>query len=278
MESIQLTKSEISDLIQKRSENSHKGMFGHALLLAGNPISMGAAVISAKACLRTGLGLLTVNVPQDERVCMQTSIPEARLSFREDLIDLKSFTTLGIGPGFGFGIVEQKIFNHILASFKQPIVVDADALTLLSLNKSMLWDLPLKSILTPHPKEFDRLFGEHDSQEERKKTAFLKAKEYRIVIVLKHHQTFITDGDVSFINTNGNAGLAKGGSGDALTGIITSLLAQHYAPINAACVGVFLHGLAADIAVCEQSEESLLISDVIEVLGEAFRSLNCFTD
>lgn len=278
MESIQLTKHIIAELVNVRSENSHKGMYGHALLLAGNPNAMGSAVISAKACLRAGLGLLTVNVPQEERICMQTAIPEAMLTFREQAIDVQKFTTLGIGPGFGFGKFEEKIFKHVLATFKQPIVVDADALTLLSLSSAMLWDLPVQSILTPHPKEFDRLFGAHAGTDERKLTAILKAKEYRIVIVLKDHQTYITDGEVSYLNTTGNAGLAKGGSGDALTGIITSLLAQHYTPIHAACVGVYLHGLAADIAVRTQSEESVLISDVIEVLGEAFGEIRVMSD
>jgi NAD(P)H-hydrate epimerase len=134
-------------------------------------------------------------------------------------------------------------------------------------------DIPVASIFTPHPKEFDRLFGEHKDQDERKKTAFTKAKESRIIIVLKGHETFITNGKESFINTTGNAGLAKGGSGDALTGMFTAFLAQHYDPFTAAKLGVYLHGLAADIAVGKQSEESLLISDVIEALGEGFRRI-----
>jgi len=130
--------------------------------------------------------------------------------------------------------------------------------------------LPVKSILTPHPKEFDRLFGNHTSEEERRKTAITKANELNTIIVLKGHQTFITDGNASFQNTTGNSGLAKGGSGDALTGIITAFLAQGYEPLNAAILGVYLHGLAADITLETQSPESMLITDVIENLGKAF--------
>ncbi len=274
MESIQLTKEYIATLLNVRSENSHKGMYGHALLIAGNQCKMGAAVIAGKACLRSGVGLLTINVPYEERLIVQTAIPEAMLQLREESItDFSRFSAIGIGPGLGISEKEEKLLGHILSVYKEPIVFDADALTVFSNKPYFLMDVPVESIFTPHPKEFDRLFGEHKDQDARKLTAITKAKEYRIIIVLKGHETFITNGEESFINTTGNAGLAKGGSGDALTGMITAFLAQRYHPFTAAKLGVYLHGLAADIAVEKQSEESLLISDVIEALGEAFRRI-----
>lgn len=274
MESTQLTKAYIATLLNVRSENSHKGMYGHGLLVAGNQCKMGASVIAGNACLRSGVGLLTINVPYEERTIVQTALPEAMLHIREESItDFSPFSAIGIGPGLGISEQEEKLLSHIISEYKLPMVFDADALTIFSNKPYFLMDIPVESIFTPHPKEFDRLFGEHKGQDERKLTAVIKAKEYRIIIVLKGHETFITDGEESFINTTGNAGLAKGGSGDALTGMITAFLAQGYHPFTAAKLGVYLHGLAADIAVEKQSEESLLVSDVIEVLGEGFRRI-----
>ncbi|WP_336622169.1 ADP-dependent NAD(P)H-hydrate dehydratase [Flavobacterium paronense] len=156
---------------------------------------------------------------------------------------------------------------------KIPTVFDADALNILAKNQHELLNLPQKSILTPHVKEFDRLFGKHDSESERRITASTKAKELHLIIILKGHKSFITDGEKSFENTTGNSGLAKGGSGDALTGIITAFLAQGYEPLNAALLGVYIHGLAADITLETQSPESMLITDVIDNLGRAFKKI-----
>ena len=146
-------------------------------------------------------------------------------------------------------------------------------MNILAENQEQLFNLPQKSILTPHVKEFDRLFGNHNSESERRQTAITKAKELQLIIVLKGHKTFITNGEESFENTTGNSGLAKGGSGDALTGIITAFLAQGYEPLNAASLGVYLHGLTADITLESQSPESMLITDVIKNLGQAFKKI-----
>lgn len=257
--------------IKSREPNSHKGDHGHALLIAGSTSFMGAAVITAKACLRAGVGLLTVNVPKDERSIPQISMPEAMLTFREDsTVDFLKYSTIGIGPGIGLGKESEFILTNILTHFKKPILLDADALTILPTNKELLTILPKNTIITPHPKEFDRLFGSHQNLEQRIETAVKKAKELQIIIVLKGHQTHIISNIEVVKNTTGNAGLAKGGSGDALTGIITALLAQQYNAFSAAKIGVFIHGLAADIALKNQSLESLLITDVIECLGKAF--------
>ena len=269
-----LTKQHIQQLLKPRAPNSHKGTYGHALLIVGNKYKMGAAIIASKACLRAGVGLLTVNIPEEERFILQTTIPEAMLQQRENEVNkMNDFSAIAIGPGIGTNKIETELVHKVISICNQPLLLDADALNILAADKSLLSLLKPNTILTPHPKEFDRLFGEHTSVEERKKTAIQKAIEYKIVIVLKDHQTLITHNDESFINTTGNAGLAKGGSGDALTGIITAFLAQGYEPFIAAQIGVYLHGLAADITLQTQSMESMLITDVIENLGNAFKEV-----
>lgn len=263
----------ITSIYHKRKSNSHKGNFGHALLIAGSQQKMGAAIIATKACLKSGVGLVTTLIPKSERNTIFSTIPEAMVYFREDAIDFSNYNTIGIGPGLNLDESAQKLVYSVLTKVTFPVVFDADALNILANNQDLLLQLPKDSILTPHPKEFDRLFGLHSSDEERRKTAEIQAKTLQCVIVLKGHKTGITDGNISFENTTGNAGLAKGGSGDALTGIITALLAQNYTSIQAAILGVFIHGLAADITLKSQSEESMLITDVIENLGKAFQTI-----
>lgn len=267
-----ITKKHIRTLIPERKNDSHKGTYGHSLLVAGNTGTMGAAVIAAKACLRAGTGLLTVNVPEKERAILQTSVPEAIVSLREKHPDLEKFSAIGIGPGLGTGSPQKALIKSILKHSHCPLVLDADALNIIAGDNSLWKAVPPSTIITPHPKEFDRLFGEHKHHEERIKRAMAKAAELKLIIVLKGHHTIITPGAHSFYNTTGNAGLAKGGSGDALTGMITAFLAQGIKPLDAALVAVYLHGLAADLSLKEQSEESMLITDVIRHIGNAFKS------
>jgi NAD(P)H-hydrate epimerase len=269
-----LTKNIASSLLKPRAANTHKGSFGHSLIIAGSRSKMGAAVIAAKACLRSGTGLLTVNVPQKERIILQTAIPEAMLVMREDKeLDIATFSAIAIGPGIGFTANNKSLLSQIITKSTQPILLDADALNIIASNRKLLSLLKEGTIITPHPKEFDRLFGEHQNQNQRIKTALIKAKEYNIVIVLKDSHTIIANTTDAYSNTTGNAGLAKGGSGDALTGIITAFLAQGYHPFDASRLGVYIHGLAADIALVEQSMESMLITDVINCLGKAFKQM-----
>ena len=274
MEVLKLDLNCIKNTYKKRPCDSHKGTHGHALLIAGSENKIGAAIIASKACLRSGVGLLTVSIPKSEKVSLATSIPEAMFHFRDELFDFSGFTSIGIGPGLNQDDAAQKLLYSVLLKAKYSVAFDADALNILAKNQDWLSVLPIQSILTPHPKEFDRLFGEHISESERRNTAIQKSKELNCVIVLKGHKTFITDGIQNFENTTGNSGLAKGGSGDALTGMITSFLAQGYTTLEAAKLGVYLHGLAADITLQTQSEESMLITDVIENLGLAFKYLN----
>ena len=193
--------------------------------------------------------------------------------FREEKTNWDKYTVFAVGPGFGIDKSAERKIELLVDNVKTPCVFDADALTIFSNNQQLLNQLPKKSILTPHSKEFDRVFGDHSSEDERRQTAITKAKELNLILVLKGHKTFITDGVHNYENTTGNSGLSKGGSGDALTGIITAFLAQEYEPLNAAILGVYIHGLAADITLETQSEESMLITDVIENLGKAFHKI-----
>ncbi|MCP9752393.1 NAD(P)H-hydrate dehydratase [Ferruginibacter sp. HRS2-29] len=262
----------ITSLIKPRAADSHKGTYGHALLVAGNKGRMGAAVLCAEACLRAGTGLLTVNVPETERGILQTAVPEAMLVFRDDeQLDLEVFSAAGIGPALGTGNGSLELLHYYLKNFNRPLLLDADALNLLAANKDIWQSVPFNTVITPHPKEFDRLFGGSMSSEERMEKAIRLSAEHPWVIVLKGHQTLIAHNGNAYLNTTGNAGLAKGGSGDILSGMITALLAQGYQPFDAAKIGVYLHGLAADIALNHQSMESMLARDVIAEIGHAFK-------
>ena len=265
--------NQIQAIFRNRLPDSHKGNHGHALIIAGSKTKMGAAIICSKACLRSGVGLLSVSVPKKEKNSIFTSIPEAMIVLRTEKIDYSKFSAIAIGPGIGISSKSKALLENLISTYSNPIVFDADAISILSTNTFLLTKIPKNSILTPHVKEFDRLFGVHLSVEERIEKAKVKAKELNCIIVLKNYQTIITDGNQVVVNTTGNSGLAKGGSGDALTGIITSFLAQGYEPFQSAQLGVYLHGLAADITLETQSEESMLITDVIENLGKAFKKI-----
>lgn len=270
---IQIDLKVVKSFYKKRLETAHKGNFGHAFLIAGSTNKMGAALIASKACLRAGCGLLTVSIPKKESATVINFLPEAMLHFRETTTDFSQYDAIGIGPGLEQDENAQKLVFTVLSESESSIVIDADALNILATNQDWLYKLPKKTILTPHPKEFDRLFGNHNSEEERRTKAISKAKELNCTIILKGHKTFITNGTTSYENTTGNSGLAKGGSGDALTGIITAFLAQNYSAESSCILGVYLHGLAADITLESQSNESMLITDVIENMGKAFKHI-----
>jgi hydroxyethylthiazole kinase-like uncharacterized protein yjeF len=264
----------IQSIYKKRNPNSHKGNHGHALLIAGSKTKIGAAIICSKACLRSGVGLLTVSISEKEKNAIFMSIPEAMVALRKEKLDYTKFNAIAFGPGIGVTLKSKNHLENLISTYSNPIVFDADAITILSNNLELVSKLPKNSILTPHVREFDRLFGNHSTNEERIEKAIAKAKDLQCIIVLKSHQTIVTNGKETYLNTNGNSGLAKGGSGDALTGIITSFVAQGYEPFAATQLGVFLHGMAADSTLETQSHESMLITDVIENLGMAFKKLN----
>ena len=273
MEDVKLDLNCIKNTYKKRPCDSHKGTHGHALLIAGSTNKMGAAIIASKACLRSGVGLLTVAFYPENKNVLFNSIPEAMYANFCVMNDLSPYNAIGIGPGIGVDEISLQYIYELYEN-KLPVVFDADALNLIAKFKIDWKNFNFPFVLTPHPIEFDRLFGEHHLELERRNTAIKKAKELNCVIVLKGHKTFITDGIQTFENTTGNSGLAKGGSGDALTGMITSFLAQGYTTLEATKLGVYLHGLAADITLQTQSEESMLITDVIENISLAFKHLN----
>lgn len=272
MEVVKLDLNCIQKSYKKRPCDSHKGTQGHALLIAGSTNKMGAAIIASKASLRSGVGLLTVAFSPENKNVLFNSIPEAMYENTCVMNDLSPYQAIGIGPGIGVDEISMQ-YIYDLYENKLPVVFDADALNLIAKYKIDWKNFNFPFVLTPHPKEFDRLFGEHDSESERRISAIQKAAVLNCVIVLKGHKTFITDGIHTFENTTGNSGLAKGGSGDALTGMITSFLAQGYTTLEASKLGVYLHGLAADITLQTQSEESMLITDVIENIGLAFKQI-----
>ena len=268
-----ITKELVASLLVERKKDRSKVDFGHALLVAGAIGKMGAAVISSRACLRAGVGLLTLNTPIEERQIIQIAIPEAMVISREEFnYNLNYFTAIGIGPGIGTQLYTFNLLKTIIEKARSPIVLDTDALNLIAKNE-FINSIPKMSILTPHEREFDRLFGEHSNQESRIQTAILQSKNLDCIFVLKSATTHIIYQETIFINSLGNAGLAKGGSGDALTGIITSFLAQGYSAINSAIIGVYIHSLAADLTLENQSVESMMITDVIENIGLAFKAI-----
>ncbi|MDR1675294.1 MAG: NAD(P)H-hydrate dehydratase [Tannerella sp.] len=274
-----LTDEAVSGLIRPRDTFAHKGIFGHALLIAGSRGKMGAAVLAAGACLRSGAGRLTVHLPLRGETALQTSVPEAMLSLdaNEDLVsdlpELKAYDAVGIGPGLGTQAASQAVLKSLLTAAEKPLVLDADALNILSLNKEWIALLPSRTLLTPHPKEFDRLFGACASGYERLHKAMDAAMEHELIVVLKGACSAICtpEGNV-YINVTGNPGMATAGSGDVLTGILLGLLAQGYPPGTAAQIGVYLHGLAGNLATADGSEESMIAGDLVRMLGKAFKS------
>ncbi|MEC3875539.1 NAD(P)H-hydrate dehydratase [Chryseobacterium salviniae] len=269
----------IKTIFKIRNEFSHKGTFGKAAIVGGSYGKMGAAVLSTRAALKAGAGLTFTLSPKCGYEILQISDPEAMfIEGGKDFIesfDLDEETVCGIGPGLGTHEKTAESLLKFLKSYSKPLILDADALNIIAQNPDHLNLIPEKSIITPHPKEFERLFGKTGNSFERTELAKSKSRELNIYIVLKdHHTQIITPEGKVFYNITGNSGLAKGGSGDILTGIITSFLAQQYSELEAAILGVWFHGRAAEFASEKHSKESMLPSDVINEFGNVFSELN----
>jgi len=277
-----INEDSVRTIHKPRNRFAHKGTFGHGLIVAGSYGKIGAAVLSAKACLRSGIGLLSCHIPKCGYDIMQTAVPEAMVmtdfnsSFNTKTDDdLTKYEAVAVGPGIGTASETKMLLREIFDSFRHPLVLDADALNIMAAQKDLLKLIPAGSILTPHPKEFERMFGESANDFDRIELALQKARELNVIIVLKGHHTFIATPDKKgFFNSTGNAGMATGGSGDVLTGILTSLLAQGYSSVETAILGVYLHGLAGDKAAEKLSMEAMVAGDIIENLGEAFKAFN----
>jgi len=273
----------IRSLLPKRSKFAHKGTFGHALLIAGSYGKMGAAVLASKACLHSGAGLVTAHIPRQGYSIIQTAVPEVMASIDQhdsvftEFPDLTPFSAVGVGPGLNKKHNSCQALSEMLEKVKVPLVIDADALNILSEHPEWMGKIPENSILTPHPGEFKRLVGATENSWKRLEKQRELAKKHNVIVVLKGAFTSIAtpEGDV-FFNSTGNPGMGTGGTGDVLTGLLLGLLAQGFTAQNAALAGVYLHGLAGDIAAASKSEYSLIAGDIIEFLGGAF--LKCLEE
>jgi len=269
-----------AELLTPRAKFSHKGDYGHALLVAGAKGKMGAAVLAVQACLRSGAGLVSAQIPGCGYDIMQTAAPEAMVFADETpdsiaaSIHLDAFSAVGVGPGIGLDKQTGNVLKLLIQQSGNPMVIDADALNLLAQNKTWISFLPKGSILTPHPKEFERLCGMKGSSFNRFEWQKEFSIKHGVYVVLKGAHTAIScPGGEVYFNASGNPGMAKGGSGDVLTGIITGLLAQGYVPAEAAILGVYLHGLAGDLAARELSMEAMTAGDIVYALGRAYNEL-----
>jgi NAD(P)H-hydrate epimerase len=275
-----LSNMDIAPLLKRRNKFDHKGTYGHGLLISGSSGKTGAAVLGAGAALRSGIGLITCHVPLSGVLAIQCSLPEAMISADRnerhfsEIGDTGSYSAIGVGPGLGTEPESQRALHKLLSECRKPIVIDADGLNILSLNKEWFSLIPEGAILTPHPKEFERLAGTSENSYSRLQLQIEFSVQHKCIIILKGAHTSVTTpaGKVYF-NGTGNPGMATAGSGDVLTGILLSLLAQGYEPEDAAVAAVYLHGLAGDLAAEELCYESIIASDIIKYLTRAFSKI-----
>lgn len=266
--------------LHSRSSFAHKGKFGHALIIAGSKGKIGAAVLASKACINSGCGLVTTHVPSHGNNILQSSVPEVMTSIDSDewfisrFPDTQVYSAIGIGPGLGTDASTINAFTQFLQSNSQQLVIDADALNILSTHKELLSQLPSHTILTPHPGEFDRLTHKHTNGYERLLTQIEFSKTYKVIVVLKGKYTSISypDGQVCF-NSSGNPGMATAGSGDVLTGIIVSLVCQAYSIDDAVKIAVCIHGLSADLLLLDETVETVTAQKIIGNLAKAFKKI-----
>ncbi|MCL1867816.1 MAG: NAD(P)H-hydrate dehydratase [Paludibacter sp.] len=273
MQTIDISSQLVDYLRIARNENDNKYDFGHALLVCGKKGMMGAAVLAAKGALRSGCGLLTVHIPENERFILQIACPSAMLSldnencFSSEILNLSKFNAIGIGCALGCEEKTLTAFRFLLKTAQKPIVIDADGLNLLAQHPELQKFIPQNSILTPHDGELQRIIGAWKNEEEKLQKTTEFAQKLQINIIAKGSKTkiFSPSGEI-FQNTTGNAGMAKAGSGDVLTGFVTGLLARHYAPTDAAVMGVYFHGLAGDRAAKIFGQENMNSEDLINQL------------
>ena len=275
-----IDEDEIRPLLSPRGKFAHKGDFGRALLVAGSHGMAGASVLAARAALRSGVGLLTVHVPACNNQIVQVAVPEAMTSidsnehyFTDTLITTK-FNAVAVGPGLGQSVSSEEALLALIDNCRVPMVLDADALNILARNPQYIHRLPAGSLLTPHPGEFARLFGKFENTNQAIDAVRSLARHSNVAILLKGAHTVVIapDGNLYF-NSTGNPGMATGGSGDVLTGVILSLLAQGYSATDAAQIAVYIHGLAGDLAAKEVGETALVAGDIVASLPKAWRTI-----
>ena len=272
-------KYEVLPMYKPREKFAHKGTYGHSLIIGGSYGKMGSVVLASRAALVSGAGLVTSYIPKCGYNVLQTALPEAMVITNDDdnVISIIDFdiepTVIGIGIGLGTDKKTINAFETFLKTNKTPLVIDADGINMLSSKKTLIKLLPKNSVLTPHPKELERLIGSWKDDFEKLKKAKSFVKKYKIVLVIKGANTIVVYQNKLYINSTGNPGLATAGSGDVLTGIITGLVSQGYEPIVASIFGVYLHGRAADIGLEDFGYQSLIASHIIDYLGEAYLDL-----
>jgi hydroxyethylthiazole kinase-like uncharacterized protein yjeF len=277
-----VTKTTISKLYKQVQNDTHKGIQGHVLIIGGSYGKIGAPLLSSKAALHSGCGLVTVFVPKIGYSILQTSIPEVMVltDINQTHISNIDFSiepkAIGIGMGMGQEPKTRRAFYTFLNKNSVPIVIDADGLNILAYNPKWLLNLKPQTILTPHLKELERLIGKWNSEEEKFEKAAAFSKSLNCIVVMKGAPTYIFSDGKCYENTTGNPALATAGSGDVLTGIITSLVAQNYAAEDAAILGVYIHGLTADLARPYTGTQAFTASTIIEYLGNAFLAIEQF--
>jgi len=247
---ILMEESDIRNLLHPRKRFTHKGTYGHALIVAGNVNTMGAALLASSACLHSGAGLTTACIPQSGLIALNSILPEVMALTRDGYMEierLESYKAIAIGPGLGISEENEMLLEQLIIRSNCPLVIDADALNILAQRQDLLDKLPQNTIITPHMKEFDRLFGEHENWWTRVQKAKIEAQTRKLVIVLKNQYTFVCvpDGKI-YINPSGNPAMAQGGMGDILTGILAAFVAQGYPTKESALLACYVHGKAGD--------------------------------
>ena len=274
MDKVTVGQDYVKSLLKPRDPKAYKNSFGHALLYAGSLGMAGAAILSARACLRSGVGLLTVCSPAYNNDILQISVPEAMTIASDDLYantDLSRYNAVGAGPGLGQGDSQTAILEKLLKSSSYPMVLDADALNIIARSKYLLEYVPAGSVLTPHPGELQRLVGQATDYDDMIQKAKALATENGITVVVKGAPTVtIAPDGTMYVNTTGNPGMATGGSGDVLTGMVLALLAQGYKSEQAALIAVYIHGLAGDIAARKLSMTAMTSADIADNLPQAW--------
>ncbi len=264
---------------RQRNKNDYKGDFGHSVIIGGSYGKIGAIVLSTKAALKVGVGLMTAFIPKCGYSVVQSTTPEAMVitDSSEDMITEINLefnpNAIGIGPGIGTDQLTVKAIEKLFSNANSPIVIDADALNCISENDKLLKVIPKNSILTPHSGELKRLVGEWKDDYHKIELTKNFSKKYQVFILIKGANTLIINGDELYVNTTGNPGMATAGSGDVLTGMITGLLSQKYEPLKATLFGTYLHGLAGDIASSKMGFEAVTANDIINEIGNSYLDL-----
>lgn len=270
---------EILPMYRPRLKFSHKGTYGHSVIIGGSYGKIGAVQLASNACLSVGSGLVTAFIPKCGYHSLQTAVPEVMVltgSREKNISGIEiPFEPSAVGIGMGIGLDDDTVlaFGTFLKEMGRPMVIDADALNILAQHPEMLKDVPELSVLTPHPKELERLVGKWKDDFEKLEKTKAFSSEYNVIVIIKGAHSMTIYKNKGYINTTGNPGMATAGSGDVLTGMITGLMSQGYATLQAAIFGVYLHGLAGDVCASKNGYEAIKATGIVENIGSAYMEL-----